>query len=527
MNRITMLTARAMPLVERSNPCSRPDQARVMLTVDRLRAAPFQDVVRCRKCAPPLSVSSCWRCTASWIAAQDRGKFRVSTRLVQVTVIVHDTVGRPVGGLTADDFRLYDGGQEQRIELFSAESDSITAPQPTQPVPVKSAAVVHEFSNHIPAPGGATVILFDRLNTPATAQIYARRHLVNFLRQIRSDGRVGIYVLDANSIRVLHDFTNDARSLVRAVTRYHAMTSNAIVADDNPLPEATESGDAALDAELAAFLERASENMTEHFRGVRATATIAAFASIANHVAAVEGRKNLVWITAGFPLEALTVGGTSMTTAIQGATWPLNDANVTLYAVDARGLIGAITWGPRGKPVFTTLSSVHTNLDILQVVANETGGRAFYSSNDINSSLRRAVDDSRMTYTLGYYPAHGKWDGTYRQIKVKLKRPGVEVRHRKGYLAIAGPDRVTAAGAVRSALLSPLEATGIKLTARVERVAGTTSDVKVVVTTGPGTVAFERGRALGGDSRRRDCTEARRRVRTEEPGAHTEPQLRA
>jgi hypothetical protein len=239
-------------------------------------------------------------------------------------------------------------------------------------------------------------------------------------------------------------------------------------------------------------MEKASANMSAHFTGTRADATITAFQSIANRLAGINGRKNLIWVTAGFPLQALTERGVSRTLEIQRAIRPLNDANVTVYAVDARGLMAAMTYGPGGAPSFTSLPGVRGNLDILESAAAETGGRAFFNSNNINGAVRRAVDESRITYTLGYYPAHGKWDGTYRPIKVQVNRPGVQVRHRRGYLAARGPERVTSAGAIRAALVSPLEATGLELTARLERVADTVSDLKVIVTTAPGAVGFER-----------------------------------
>src|SRR5262245_43236041 len=154
------------------------------------------------------------------LAAQDKPTFRVATRLVQVSVIVQDRQGHPIEGLTAADFHLFDGGAEQRIELFS--ETGISARAEAGP-PVPSAPAPGEFSNRIRTSGSATVVLFDKLNTPDADQRYARQHLVSFLRQIREDDRVGIYILESASVRVLHDFSNDARSLVRAVQRYEAM----------------------------------------------------------------------------------------------------------------------------------------------------------------------------------------------------------------------------------------------------------------------------------------------------------------
>jgi VWFA-related protein len=127
-----------------------------------------------------------------------------------------------------------------------------------------------------------------------------------------------------------------------------------------------------------------------------------------------------------------------MTLEIQRATRALNNAQVALYSVDARGLIGAFTYD-RGRARVVTLSMVYDNLDILTITADETGGRAFYNTNDLARSLHRALDDAGHTYVLGYYPSHGRWDGRYRQIRVRVTRPGVEVRHRRGYFATLEP----------------------------------------------------------------------------------------
>jgi hypothetical protein len=59
--------------------------------------------------------------------------------------------------------------------------------------------------------------------------------------------------------------------------------------------------------------------------------------------------------------------------------------------------------------------------------ATETGGRAFYNTNDLKDAIRKALEDCELTYTLGYYPDHGQWEGRYRTIKVLVNRKDVEV----------------------------------------------------------------------------------------------------
>ena len=76
------------------------------------------------------------------------------------------------------------------------------------------------------------------------------------------------------------------------------------------------------------------------------------------------------------------------------------------------------------------------NIDSFQKLAEQTGGVAFFNSNDITGAVRHAIDDGELTYQLGYYPSHGQWNGRYRNIKVTVDRPGVEVRYRKGYFAV-------------------------------------------------------------------------------------------
>jgi VWFA-related protein len=423
------------------------------------------------------------------LGEQDRPTIRSGTRLVEVNVLVTDKDRRPVDGLTAGDFGIFDNGTEQRIELFTVERArpaASAAPSPVEPP--------REFSNRVAGldGGGVTAILVDRLNTRAEDQFTARGQVAKFLEQIKPQDRIGLYVLDSNAIRVLHDFTTDASSLVRAIARFRGMTSPEFAAGETGA-EGPITGDAAFDAEMAAFLGSAEARMAEHFTGIRSDSTITALESVARHLMVVRGRKNLIWISSGFPLEALMYRGRSMTAEINRATRALNDANVAIYTVDARGLVGAFASPPGAKkPVFTTLSSVTRDQEILQSVAEQTGGRAFLNTNDINGAVRRAVDDARLTYTLAYYPTHTSWDGKYREIRVKVNRPDVQVRHRKGYFAYGTPGRgARSSASIAGAIVSPLDAGGLGLTARLDPVPEKPSEAMVAIRVDPGSISLE------------------------------------
>ncbi len=415
---------------------------------------------------------------------QDRPSFRSNIRLVELSVVVTDRDRNAVPGLTAGDFQILDDGKPQKVELFSVEGSSLATPAP--PAPPRQA---REFSNKLPDTGSVTIILYDQLNTTAVTGMNVREHVARFLEQIRPDDRVGLYVLGGDGLlRVAHDFTSDASALVRAVSRLRGNVSIALAAEEDG---------ARLDAEIAdlfgnAVGESPGTAMMKHFRGVRAVATVDAIESIGRHLSGVQNRKNLIWVSSAFPLVAFSDRGKSKTGEINRATRALNDANVALYAVDARGLIPAFLGRP-GNQTIATLSMVTENQDLLQSLAEETGGRAFLNTNDIEGAVRRAADDARMTYVLGYYPTTEIWDGRFHRVEVKVNRPGVEVRHRKGYFAVATQKQASAqrSAALQAAVMSPIGASGLGLTLRIDPVAGRPSELRLVVRVEPGGNALE------------------------------------
>jgi VWFA-related protein len=112
-----------------------------------------------------------------------------------------------------------------------------------------------------------------------------------------------------------------------------------------------------------------------------------------------------------------------------------NRANASFYSVDLRGLTATVNArAPVGQEMLKTLSS-------------GTDGTAVVDRNDLAAGVRRAMEDMRGYYLIGYYSSNTKTDGTYRSIKVNVKRPGVAVRARRGYLAVSEKELKEAAAA--------------------------------------------------------------------------------
>ena len=112
-----------------------------------------------------------------------------------------------------------------------------------------------------------------------------------------------------------------------------------------------------------------------------------------------------------------------------------NRANATFYTVDPRGLAVFDTpIGPDAPPPVTVDANLlRGRLDTLRILANNTDGIAVIGNNDLDAGMKRIADDLTSYYLLGYYSTNAKQDGKFHAIKVRVKRPGVEVRARRGY----------------------------------------------------------------------------------------------
>jgi VWFA-related protein len=421
---------------------------------------------------------------------------RVITHLVQVNVIVNDKHGNPITGLTKDDFVLLDNKRPQEIQLLSAETN-LRGDQPQAPLPPDT--FTNRLSEQAGVPASVTVILLDALNTEFADQALTRKQVLKFLEHLRPQDRVALYWL-GNNLYVLNDFTTDVARLREALARSNGESNRDLAESDanyltlnNPNPSIpaglSGSQSSSREAFRSAFDQRVANESTKD----RVRVTVAALIAIAHHIGALRGRKNLVWVSGSFPfdlgnekfdLEWANDTGQSFFREIERAAQALTDAGIAVYPVDARGLMGngvtaAGDYSGAPHPEFTDgdehLPTRVTpgNLETMKVLAERTGGKAFYGSNNLSEAIRRAMDDSRVTYTLGFYPAAATWDGSFHRIKVKVKTSGAEVRARTGYFALPDsaqtPPKFVQA-IVSQTAISQLEATGIGLRIHVQPV---------------------------------------------------------
>ncbi len=423
---------------------------------------------------------------------------QVTTRLVQVAVVVRDKHGA-VADLTKGDFEIQDKGKSRQIATFSVARGNA---QPT-----RSTLPPNTFSNRLnqqnDPPITATVILFDRLNTTFKDQVTAREQVLGYLKEIDPTTPTAVYTL-GNDLRILHDFTESREQLVAALQRYRAGTStllaNSTISADDPLltstppslPGPTSAPPLSTTASPAGTTDWLAEilsPLTSFALDRRVAITLSALQVIANRMAGVPGRKNLIWISGAFPLTlafdrgGLAGGGQRVVTYagdMKEAATAIDRANVALYPVDARGLMVSesirtampqpINQGATGQTysIPTPEAMIGTReIETMKLMADWTGGKAFYNTNDIRGALKQANEDAEVTYTLGFYADEKELDGSYHELKVKVARKGTDVRYRRGYFATPLTAVASQSGidVLRNALASPADATAMGLTA--------------------------------------------------------------
>jgi VWFA-related protein len=386
--------------------------------------------------------------------------FRAATRLVEVDVVARSK-GAPATGLTREDFTLLDNGKPQKIAFFSVRSARASGPAALSP---PAGAVSNRLERDGPLPARATILLVDQKNTPPDTQAFAIQRIKTFARTSRNRDRFGIYSFGKDGeLHAVQELTDDRQLLVRGANTLKAMDPYYRTQDTTGMS----------DHAAQAF---STETVLEQVAVTKRVLT-----TIARHLTKVPGRKNLIWITTAFPL---FLEGVDFRPDVEQAARALNDANIALYPVDARGLIGALqgltaipnaeVGGPASpRQLLMQMgrgeSPSPRGLNTENMFADLTGGLVFYNkSNAIEDSIQAAVDDGELTYTLGFYPAQAEQDGAshnLHNLKVEVARRGVSVRYRQNYFTSTLPAAANERPTLEALLKDSLDATQLELVA--------------------------------------------------------------
>lgn len=384
------------------------------------------------------------------------GTLKSTTRLVIVDVVATNSKGEPITDLRAQDFKVLENGKEQDLRVFEFQHPESQRPASMPAGASQPSRLPANVVTNAPKykPGSSmNVVLLDLLNTANPRQNYARDEFLNFLKKLPAGGPVAIYVLTSD-LRLVQDFTDDEAAL-RATVESLKGKGSALL--DNPAAgPAMVVPTAGMPANIKMAVEAKEKEAREFSTGTQMELTLSALSSVARRLAPYSGRKNLIWVSDAFPFyinprsagPSDARGGYRL--AASKADTVLMDSQVAIYPVDAHAVQTAsmfdIGYGKiygseanpagmnaSGRDDFDERQAVHL---VMNELAEETGGEAFYNSNSIEASLRNGMKDGSTYYTLGYYPHDKNWDGKFRRLSVKADRPGIKLRYRLGYYAL-------------------------------------------------------------------------------------------
>lgn len=364
---------------------------------------------------------------------------QVNGELVLTNVVARDArSGEPVRGLKQSDFRIFEDGKEQQIDTFDFESVEMAAPLneatvsglAAGPGTSGSKAVVvarpEELRNH-----RLIVMFFDLTSMQPEDLERCVDAAKDFLRtKMQPADLVALVSLDT-TLSVDQDFTADKDALIREVGAYNGTEGQGFAqgatANSNQVEDTT------------AYTPDESE-----YNDINTDRELFAIRAIAKSLEKIGVKKSLLYFSGGISRDGIE-NEASLRAAINEAV----RADLAIYSVDTRGLQAVLPLGDastgslRGQGAYNggaSLNNMNQNFatqEVMATLSNDTGGKAFFDSNDFAPAFAQVEKDTSEYYAIGFHSSNPARDGKYRKLVVKVDRPGIRLEYRPGYYAPA------------------------------------------------------------------------------------------
>ena len=425
-------------------------------------------------------------------------RFRVAANFVRVDA--YPTAdGKPVTDLQAEDFEVFEDGKPQKVETFERVVVRAAGPQETRVEP----STVEAARQAAAEPRSRVFVVFlDTYHVTVASSHRMRLPLIKLLDGvIGQDDLVAVMTPEMSAADLA--FTRRTATIEYMLTKYwYWGRRESIVAYD---PEEANYLACYPPESNVPFEDTYAGNMIARRREKR---TLDAMWDLVVHLRGIrEERKAILTVSEGWRLfredrqlmqgqpamPGIYVGpggkpasGSDPRMSMGGSKYDCdrdrmllaqidderefrmlldeaNRTNASFYPIDPRGLPAFDTsLGPgQPLPVIRDAAQLSGRLETLRTLAVATDGVAIMDSNDIEGGIRRVVEDLTSYYLLGYYSTNSKLDGKFRSISVRVRRPGVSVRARRGYRAPTAEEvaaRAAAADSPANAAASPIAA---------------------------------------------------------------------
>jgi VWFA-related protein len=429
-------------------------------------------------------------CASAMMAQNNNGgvtdsgtTLKVNSRAVLVDVIVTDRNGNPVKGLKQDDFRLLEQAKPQSITYFEEHSSEDLANR-SQKMEFP-ALPPNVFSNYspLPTPPAVNVLLLDALNTPMSDQMYLKQAAKHYLKTLKPGTRLAIFTMSMR-LSYIQGFSDDPAVLATAMGyRKNDKSEPAVLlqsqgesdAQNTVVAMMVAAEQAGSNANVFTVPPQAIEAFQQFMQETRYAQdsdreyiTLQNLNQLAAFLGSFPGRKNVIWMSGAFPLELFGQTAMRFDDSIAQTINLLSAARVAIYPVDVRGtnvpqyytaensLDPTITTAPQllGAPpgvagdapnksnggfaggLADESAAKNSSDSTMDMLATETGGKAFYNQNDLSRIIGKVMGSSEDFYTLSYTPTNSMMDGGFRNIEVKVG-DGNQYRlsYRRGYVA--------------------------------------------------------------------------------------------
>ena len=426
---------------------------------------------------------------SSVAVAQEDDVVRVKSNLVNIDVIVKDKKGKYVADLKAEDFTVFENGVAQKIEFFDGplmRTDTKTT---------RTAAGAEPTTTKTPPPASAprnyVALVLDSQNTDITNLKQVREGMLRYVREQINENDVVALLGVTSGLQMLQPFTQDKARLIAAIENagVTAASKNFEQRDiaehisslreqlaGAPDPTGITTQAAGSNAAQAMIAQRVLEQFVQ-LRTVlslqQSRPVLAALAAICEGLRSLPGKKTLVLFSQGFVTPAV------LDWQVQSTIDLANRANVAIYIIDSAGLrasapasggvlpaspLSGVSGGNSqetriravgGETVFDTVrqEGQTREYDILYRMSGDTGGRFLKGNNDISQNLERIDEEIHARYTLAYRSTDQNFDGTFRKVKIEVRRPEAQVISRNGYYAIS-PEEIVLLSPADKKLLS-------------------------------------------------------------------------
>jgi len=372
-------------------------------------------------------------------AGQGTYRLNLNANIVLTNVVVRDKkTGAVVKGLKASDFTIYEDKKPQKIISFDYQN-------------VDEAAVLAEKST---ASGKASIAdLLERNFAASPKELKDHRLIVIFFdlssmqdedidravdaatkyvkTQMQPADLVALVSM-STGLTMDQDFTSNKDALLRGLGKYNGT-------DETGFANGGTGSTSGTSDDTSAFAADDTE-----YNSLNTDRELLAIRTIAKSLERVDERKSMLYFSGG-----LTRNGIENEASLRAATNEASKANMAIYSVDSRGLqalppVGdASTGSLRGSSAYSggaataQLSSNFGSQETLDTLSMDTGGKAFFDSNDFAPAFQQVQHDTEAYYILGFRSTNQRTDGTYRHLMVKVNREDVKIEYRPGYYAAA------------------------------------------------------------------------------------------